>query len=263
MTRLRKECYGLVEAPLEWYRTIAQFLESLGLERTWADACTWAYRREGELKGLISGHVDDFLFAGSQEDKQWQEVLQAIRQRFKWGDWESQKFTQCGVVIETTNEGFALSQPHYLDGVNEIQVCASRRRDPGTETSDKEKSQLRTMLGALSWHAQQVAPHVSADVSLLLSEVNHSTIATIKKANTLLQHTKARSNHVMLIHKFGAEEEVGLFCWVDAASQNRLHGGSTQGILVGMGPKTMLSGEVGRVTPISWQSSRIDRVCAG
>ena len=97
--RLKRACYGLVDAPLEWYRSVAEFLEGLGLERTWSDPCTWVWRVQGQLRGMISGHVDDFLFGGSDQDTQWQEILTKIKGRFQWGDWErdTDGFTQCGV----------------------------------------------------------------------------------------------------------------------------------------------------------------------
>ena len=41
VTRLRRAAYGLLQAPLQWYLTIAEFLEEIGLER-------------------LVGHVDDF-----------------------------------------------------------------------------------------------------------------------------------------------------------------------------------------------------------
>ncbi|CAE7348582.1 RE1 [Symbiodinium sp. KB8] len=55
ITRLRRACYGLVDAPLEWYRTIATFLEELGLERTWCDACAWVWRKDGQVRGMVAG----------------------------------------------------------------------------------------------------------------------------------------------------------------------------------------------------------------
>ena len=66
VARLKRACHGLVDATLEWYRTAALYLESFGLERAWADRCMWAIRVNGALRGLISGHVDDFLFAGGK-----------------------------------------------------------------------------------------------------------------------------------------------------------------------------------------------------
>ena len=261
VTRLRRACYGLVDAPLEWYRTIHEFLESLGFTRLWADPCSWVFRSEGVVKGMISGHVDDFLFSGSSSCKEWKAKIEAIQTRFKWGDWEQGTFTQCGVQISRVPGGFELSQPHYLEGLREIPLNSAGKKDRTAPTSDREKSQLRTLLGGLSWHAQQIAPHVSAEVSLLLSETNSSTVETVVRANLLLHHTKARGQHKMLVQAFSPEEELALFAWVDAASQNRKDGSSTQGILVCMGPKALFEGDVGKLTPVSWHSTKIDRAC--
>ncbi|OLP94836.1 Copia protein [Symbiodinium microadriaticum] len=261
VTRLRKACYGLVDAPLEWYRTVATYLEQLGLQRLWSDACAWVWRPQGQLRGMISGHVDDFLFGGRDDDKEWQNILDQIKAKFKWGDWEEDSFVQCGVLIRQTEAGFELSQEQYIDSISEIPVGAVRRRDKEADTTEREKGQLRALLGSLSWCSQQTAPHLSAEVSLLLSEVGTSKVGTILRANTLLSYTKARRKHKMLIHKFGPQEQVMLFAWVDAASQNRCNGGSTQGIFVGFGTKALLEGELGRVTPVSWHSTKVDRAC--
>ncbi|CAE7317363.1 RE1 [Symbiodinium sp. CCMP2456] len=261
VTRLRRACYGLVDAPLEWYRTVTEFLESLGLQRLWSDPCAWVWRPQGELRGMISGHVDDFLFSGAEDDKEWQEILQAIRTRFKWGDWEDNTFVQCGVQVTRVTEGFELSQPHYLEGLHEISLSSSRRKDKTAELTEREKSQGRTLLGGLSWHAQQVAPHVSAEVGLLLSELSKGTVNTLLRANLLLYHTKARGEHKMKIHGYTPQERLALYAWVDASDGNRPDGGSTQGIFVGLGPEAMFRGDMGAVTPVSWHSTKIDRMC--
>ena len=128
VTRLRRVCYALVDAPLEWYRSVSEFLESIGLERTWSDACTWVWRVEGELRGMVSGHVDDFLFGGEDRDKQWQGIIHKIQQRFQWGDWEKDSFIQCGVKVDKVEEGSLLIQPQFVDGLKEINLNATRRR---------------------------------------------------------------------------------------------------------------------------------------
>ncbi|CAE7455783.1 RE1 [Symbiodinium sp. CCMP2592] len=260
VTRLKKACYGLVDAPLEWYKTVAAYLESLGLERLWSDACAWVWRKDGVLRGMISGHVDDFIFAGSDSDQEWQSLLAQIKAHFKWGDWDLDNFTQCGVQVETTKDGFTLSQPRYLEGVSEIHVNATRRKTRQAATSDREKSQLRGLLGALSWHSQQVAPHLAADVSMLLSEVTHSQVETIFRANALLTQAKARSDHKLKIQRCVSEQMI-LAAWVDAGSQNRHDGGSTQGVVIGAAPAELLQGEVTQVSLMAWHSNRIDRSC--
>ena len=129
ITRLKRACYGLVDAPLEWYRSVAEFLEGIGLQRTWSDACTWTWRVRGQLRGIISGHVDDFLFAGSDQDQEWQNILAQIKKRFRWGDWEKDDFIQCGVKVTQTPKGFALSQPQFIEGLREIPLNATRKRE--------------------------------------------------------------------------------------------------------------------------------------
>ena len=261
ITRLKRACYGLVDAPLEWYRTIAIFLEELGLERTWCDACAWVWRQEGQVKGMISGHVDDFLFAGDSKDAGWCNILRKIQERFKWGDWDTDNFTQCGVQVKRVPEGFELSQPRYLEGLAEIPVNSQRRKSLEDPTTEREKSQLRALLGGLSWYSQQVGPHVSAEVSLLLSQVTKSSVKTVLQANLLLAHARSRKEHCLKIHAFNPAENLMLYAWVDAANQNRCDGGSTQGIFIGMASEGMLQGELGAVSAISWHSSKIDRAC--
>ena len=109
-------------------------------------------------------------------------------------------------------------------------------------TDDWEKTQLRALLGGVSWHALQLAPHFAADVGFLLSEVNKSTIDTIYRANKLLDHVKSMKDHRMKIHPI-PKEELAAFVWVDAGSQNRPDGSSTQGIVVGVASKDLLDGQ--------------------
>ena len=262
VTRVRRGCYGLVDAPLEWYRTISELLDTLGLVKTWSDPCCWLWKPQGILKGMISGHVDDFLFAGPKDDKDWQKLETTIREHFKWSDWEADRFTQCGVYVEVQPDGsFHLSQRAYVEKIPEVFVNASRRKEPDSETTEREKTQLRATLGALSWYAQQTAPHVSAEVGLLLSEVANSRVDTILRVNRLVHFTKSHKEHKLVIHAIPPHIPIVMFTWCDAAGQNRRDGSSTQGIFVGLGPMSLLQGEVEKIVPIAWHSNKIERQC--
>ena len=261
IVQIKRGCYGLVDAPLEWYRSVSETFGTLGLTKSWADPCCWLWKPNGVLRGMIAGHVDDFLFTGSKDDREWLAIEQAIQTKYKWGTWESGKFVQCGVTIEETPQGgFALSQPQYLDKVSELNLNATRRREKNLPTTDFEKTKLRGILGALSWHAQQVAPHFSAEVGLMLSEISTSTVETICRVNHLLQKAKSRKDHKLLIHAFPENTKTGLFVWADASGQNRPDGGSTQGIFIGIAPLGLLQGKMECVSPIGWHASKIDRV---
>jgi hypothetical protein len=205
--------------------------------------------------------VDDFLFSGADDDPFWQSVLQKIQEQYKWGEWESGKFVQCGVLVQQHDNGtYTLSQEKYAEEFQHINIRASRRRDKHALTDSLEKTQLRALLGGISWHAQQVAPHFAADVSLMLSEVNTSTVETLLRANQLLDQVKNMKDTSLVIHNIPISELI-LVAWADAASINRHDGGSTQGIFIGATSKEILEGRCSPVSAIAWHSSKIGRVC--
>ena len=256
VTKVKKACYGLVDAPLEWYRSVCSFFSSLGLKRCWSDACCWILVVKGQLEGIISGHVDDCIFSGNISSPEWKAVIESIQKEYKWSDWEEGKFQQCGIQIEQHADfSFSLSQEKYVDVLKYINLRAHRRRDRKSLTDEVEKTQLQALLGGVSWHAQQMAPHFSAEVGLLLSEVNHSTIDTIIRANQLLDHVKEQRKHQL--HIRGAPmNEIQLVAWVDAGSQNRVDGGSTPGTLIGVTNRRLLSGACEQVDLVCWHSQR-------
>ena len=129
VVRVKKACYGLVDAPLEWYRSISEFFLQLGFRKCWSDPCCWVLEKNQRLHGLVSGHVDDFLFSGSSQDPTWVAARAAIQKEFKWSDWESKKFTQCGVLIEENDDGsYFLSQESYVDEVHQCPSSSQKRK---------------------------------------------------------------------------------------------------------------------------------------
>ena len=64
VARLRKACYGLVQAPYEWYETVRAFLLESGFYQCATDPCCWVLQVEGRVHAIISGHVDDFMMIG-------------------------------------------------------------------------------------------------------------------------------------------------------------------------------------------------------
>ena len=263
ITQLRKACYGLVDAPLEWFLTVSDFLVSIGFQRCVCDPCCFKYvDGNGRLIGLISGHVDDFLFCGQTGCKIWEDLCSQIQRKFKWGQWEYDKFVQCGVKIESIESGgFDLSQAQYVDDIKEISISSERRRELKAETTDNEKTKLRATLGALSWCAQQTSPHLSAGVSLLLSQVTTSKVETLIEVNKLVYRTKCNRKHVLKIHGGLQLSDLLVAGWSDAAAQNRNDGKSTLGIFVGITSQRLTKGEMCNVSPVFWRSAKIGRQC--
>ena len=255
---LTKAAYGLVEAPIQWFLSISRFLESLGAERQLSDPCCWGFfTPERKPIGWVCGHVDDFMFGGDPKDSTWCQSKEKIQARFKWGQWESGKFLQCGVLIEQDGPSFWLSQPEYLDAISEIHVSRTRWNDLSAPVTQQELFQLRSVLGALSWHANQVAPQWSAAVGMLLSKANKGTVQEIVK---LLRKAKLGQHQKLRIHGFGQSAPV-LAAWADAADSHRPDGGSTKGIFIGWTNEALVRGDLTQISPVFWQSAKIQRTC--
>ena len=264
VTKLRKACYGLVDAPLEWFLTVSDFLTSIGFVRCVSDPCCFKYVVNGKLIGLISGHVDDFLFCGPKSCDTWKQLCEQIKRKFQWGTWEqdTEGFTQCGVhIVRRPDGGFDLSQTQYVDDLKEISISSERRKTPDAETSERERSKLRAALGALSWCAQQTSPQVSAAVSLMLSMVNRSTVRTMIDVNKIVFQVKSNRKHKLIVHGGLKVHDLLVAGWADASGQNRVDGKSTQGLFVGITSSSLLHGAMCPISAVSWNSSKITRQC--
>ncbi|CAE7378923.1 RE1, partial [Symbiodinium pilosum] len=260
--RLKKACYGLVEAPIEWFETVNSFLSSIGYHQLRSDPCTRIYTEGSKVISLISGHVDDFLFTGREDCATWNLLREQIQKQFEWQEWEKDNFTQCGVRVQRQPDGgFQLDQRHYVEAIPAIPISRERRRQKHEVTSNQEKSQLRALLGALSWHVGQVGFKYSAHVGLSLSEVTHSTVESLEQANKLLQAVRIDSKVPLRIHAFSDTTKLSMVSWVDASSQNRPDGSSTAGIVIGLTPSEIQEGAVTSVSPMFWRSGKIERVC--
>ena len=106
VVQVLKSCYGLVNAPANWYLCIRRTLAELNFTQSRSDPCLWFYymetgdpERPKELAGYICSHVDDFIISGNEECEQWVEALQAFHGRFRWSPWEHQNFLHCGIRI--------------------------------------------------------------------------------------------------------------------------------------------------------------------
>ena len=233
VSRLRKTCYGLVQAPYEWYETVREFLLSIGYTQLGSDPCCWILKVDDKVHAIICGHVDDFMFVADPKDPIWLESKKRIQDHFRWGEFEENKFTQCGVQITRQEDGgYHLSQERYMEHVKEIPLSQERRKNRKEPTTDHEKTLLRGILGAMSWHCSQVGFRWSAYVSLALSEIPQSTVEHVEQTNALLHKMKNAAREPLRIHPI-PHDQVGMFAWVDASSQNRVGGHSTKGIFIG------------------------------
>lgn len=74
---------------------------------------------EGQLQGIISGHVDDFVFSGHEVNKEWNTLLENILNKYNLFYWKSRSFALCQVKVERREGGtYALSLKSYIEELN-------------------------------------------------------------------------------------------------------------------------------------------------
>ncbi|CAK9024002.1 unnamed protein product [Durusdinium trenchii] len=216
VVQVLKSCYGLVNAPANWYLCIRRTLAELNFTQSRSDPCLWFYymetgdpERPKELAGYICSHVDDFIISGNEECEQCVEAIEQI-------------------TYTTKNE-----------------------HEPLTKD---EMSQLRGALGALQWRAQQTAPHLMARLGQLQSSITKANIETIKATNKLIRENFQHRYLSARINQLGVEDprSVHFVAWSDAALANRIDLSSTGGFLIAATSEKMLLGERAPLTLVSW-----------
>lgn len=83
---LTKCVYGLMDAPLRWWRSITGILKSLGAKQSELDPCIFYWFHEHVCQGIFAIHVDDILFGGTEVFENI--VLKGLKQRYPFKHWK-------------------------------------------------------------------------------------------------------------------------------------------------------------------------------
>lgn len=67
IAEIKHGCYGLCDAPLHWRRTVVSYLTTeLGYRQSNLDPCTFLFRSEEGLHGMVAVEIDDLLMFGNR-----------------------------------------------------------------------------------------------------------------------------------------------------------------------------------------------------
>lgn len=117
--KINKACYGLVNAPAEWHKSVVSAMKQAGFTVMDTEPCCWKLcevNEHGEtvVVGLSAGHVDDFLFCGDECNEKYRLALHFLYDKFIWTPWEVDNFEHCGVqVCQTMRKDFVLDQSRF------------------------------------------------------------------------------------------------------------------------------------------------------
>ena len=240
--------YGLKEASRYWYLRIYDELSKCGCKRSKLDPAVFFFYTN-RLEGLLVCHVDDFLHAGSERFEK--EVILYLKSIFKVSREDAVAFRYVGVDVQQCRKGVFIGQQDYVEELKEIHIDKQRIQNKNLIANNKEKEDLRSIIGQLNWLCTQTRPDLSFSVCELSNSYKTATIATILNANKIIRKAKAVETSLFLpkvnLNNFK------LICYTDAAHGNLPDGGSQAGLYLELVSEN-------KRAPIHWQSKRVRRV---
>ena len=267
--KLKKSMYGLSDAPRLWWQEATRRLEECGFEKHPLDPCLFlSYAWTNNVKvldGIICLHVDDMLGAGAKTKNGlhcFASREEKLKSAFKFRTWENKdKMDFHGAQItKEANGDIHLDMSEYIANVKPITLTKDRSKDPTQKVTDSERRQIRGLLGALSWAANQTASHASATISTLQG-VSEPTVSTIQEANKTLRFMKSNSDVGVRAKPIATSmKDVRFVVMTDAAWGVRVDGTSQGGYLILAMHKDTLAGKSGSYSVIDWRSWKLPRV---
>lgn len=204
LLKLLKTCYGLLDGPYAWYQHLKKVLLKLGYEISAADPCLfYLFDDRRELQGIISVATDDLLHGGGEQH--WSN-MNWINEHYKLGKFTSGNGRFVGKEIVCRPDGtFLVHQPLYTQKLQTIPLNTNRKKQKYAYCSDEEVSQLRGLLGGLSWLAKETRPDLSGRVALLQQSMPKPYIQDIIEANALAQEAVKHASVGLTIHPIPLE----------------------------------------------------------
>ena len=130
------------------------------------DNCVFLIYDQNELIGLCGVYVDDFLIAGREDDKRWQQAKKKLINLLSWGRWEKRMFHLCGVRYRQHNDfSVTMDQEEYTKSLTEASFMppSNFNKAHGTRKLDGEGLRcLRAINGSLQWLVTNSRPDLSA-----------------------------------------------------------------------------------------------------
>ena len=99
-----------------------------------------------------------------------------------------------GVVVSQLQDGsFLMDQKAYVDNIHPAESKPERRKTPEASVTEREKSTLRGLWGAMQWPCIQSDAKRARVVSMLHSSLAALTVGTLMKTQSNTRGDEVRS----------------------------------------------------------------------
>ena len=177
----------------------------------------------------------------------------------------------CGRIIRQGKDGITITCPSVLDRTKPIFLNPQRRKQLGEMATPAEISQLRSVVGSLSWLARVCRPDLSFQVNQLQARQQAAQVKHLIDANKLLHHALQDRDKGIFYAKGAMKFESAIILSINdashAASVEAIGEGvvaghrSQSGRLLALADPSFATTGKGSVYLLEWHSNTIRRVC--
>jgi len=257
--KLDKSAYGLIDAPYLWYKELDKALKELSFQPSPFDPTVYILYPEGSQKpaGIIGIHVDDGLCGGNDFFLQ---QLRKLEEKYPFGSKKNQSFVFTGIEMnQNADFSITLSQEKYVSKIEPIHVQPERKSQPESSVNDKEKQDLRALIGSLQYASVNTRPDLASRLSYLQSQVNQATVQTLIQANKVLHDAKRYKDTTITVQPIQVDN-IRFLAFSDASFSSKKQPDSHTGMMIMTTHKQIKENVTCPVTPISWGCKKIQKV---
>ena len=265
--------YGTKDAPRGWFKNLDTTLRNNQLRRVPMEPGFYVMNGTDAnggtfIKGLLLVHVDDLLWVG---DNDMEAAMLRIQEQYRFGSLDQKSFKFCGRWLEQGPHGIRVTCPELISRVRPVHLEPRRKGQRDTAATDKEKAQLRSVVGSLNWLVRVCRPDLAYSVSRLQAAVNKPVVQDLVDANNLVKFV-AKTKDKGLLYPAGNLDfnDVAIIAIQDASyaadydtsrSGKKMGYRSQSGRLLCLARRDFLTTLTGHLYPIEWHSTIIRRVC--
>ena len=263
-----KSVYGTRDAPRGFWKELHNTVVACGMKPLPLEtAAYYLPGPHGTVQGLLGTHVDDLLSCGTSA---MDAVMAKVKEKFKFGTSEEDTFKYCGRIVSQEADGIRITSPSVLDRTKPIFINGERRNKRSEAATPSEISQLRSVVGSISWLARTCRPDLSFAVNQLQAVQQSAKVQHLIEANRLLNHAlQGKDRGIFFPRRAFKFEDAVVVSVTDASHAASVesngqkimgHRSQTGRILALADPSFLETGE-GKIHMLEWHSNTIRRVC--
>ena len=196
----RMPVYGTRDAGRGLWKKIRARFKDHGMKENRIMSALFSISNEkNDIVCMLGTHVDDILWAADDES---QKIIDRVLAEFDIREIKEGNFRYCGLdIVQDENSTVNVSAKDNIEKIEAISYPGDSQLT--RKCNEGEVSQLRSVVGAVSWVSRQCKPELLYRVSRLQTVVNHAKVFHLKEANKVLEDA-VQSADIGLVFKGGA-----------------------------------------------------------